>query len=88
MCNPYDLKVHDIVDVWRMSSPYVVRMRVTSLPPTWERGADANLLGEVIRVACDPELASIAGEPVPGEVECVPVEDLDELRLAYGEVDA
>ena len=88
-CNPYDLQVNEIVDVWRMSTPEAVRMRVTSLPEDWDRAVDPTpaLVGVVVDVWMDEDMP-LDATPVIGEVERVPVTDVKSVRYAYEEVDA
>ena len=88
-CNPYDLEIGEIVDVWRMSTPEAVRMRVTSLPEDWDRAVDPKpaLVGVVVDVWMDQDMPMDA-VLVPGEVERVPVTDVMRVEYAHEEVDA
>lgn len=89
MCNPYDLQVNEIVDVWRASTPEAVRIRVTSLPEDWDRAVDPTpaLVGVVVGVWMDQDMPMDATS-VLGEVERVPVTDVRRLELAHEEMDA
>ena len=88
-CNPYDLEIGEIVDVWRMSTPEAVRIRVTSLPEDWDRAVDPTpaLVGVVVDVWMDEDMPMDA-VLVPGEVERVPVTDVKSVSYAYEEVGA
>ena len=88
-CYPYDLEIGEIVDVWRMSTPEAVRMRVTSLPEDWDRAVDPKpaLVGVVLDAWTDKDMPMDA-VPVPGEGERVPVTDVKSVSYAYEEVDA
>ena len=84
---PYDLTVNEIVDVWRFSSPYPVRMRVTSLPDDWEADEPMPVLvGIITEVWHDLDIPT-DDLPERGDVERVPLNDLKSVA-ACEEVDA
>ena len=78
---PYDLTVNEIVDVWRWSSPFPVRMRVTSPPDDWEAEEPTpTLVGIITEVWHDTDMPA-EDVPVRGDVERVPVTDLKSVAV-------